>query len=103
MAASPHSSRSKVWVRTAGSDAASVTGARSTQSTPSAKLGAIPAATSTARRVLPTPPAPIRVTRRAPANSSASSALSWWRPMNSVRGTGSLSGRRGGTPPAGIA
>ena len=47
----------------AGTSAASATGARSTQTIPSAKWSATPWARARARRVLPTPPGPVNVKR----------------------------------------
>ena len=44
--------------------AGSASGARSTKATPSAKSAASDLATRSASRVLPTPPGPVRVTRR---------------------------------------
>ena len=60
------------------------TGARSTNQAPSRVCPAVLAASSIASRVFPDPPAPVKVTRRAPASSAASSASSRSRPTKLV-------------------
>jgi hypothetical protein len=78
-----------------GTSTGSRIGARSTQTTPSAKSGTSAVATAMARRVLPTPPGPVRVRSRVPAAPSAgrsnahASATSSSRPTSGVRGRGS--------------
>ena len=54
----------------------SATGASSTSQQPSAKPAANVAATPRARRVLPTPPTPVRVTSRSRATSAARASMS---------------------------
>ena len=84
------------------------TGARSTNQAPSRVCPAVLAATSIASRVFPDPPAPVKVTRRAPPSSAASSAssrsrptklVSWssrlWRRASTDRSRGNSRGRSG--------
>ena len=68
----------------------SCTGARSTKTTPSAKRGAASAATASARRVLPTPGGPVRVSSRASGSESVarSGASSACRPIRGSAGRG---------------
>ena len=65
---------------------------RSTRFTPSANRGAAAAATSSASRVLPTPPAPTRVTSRFPASCPVTSVTSRSRPITGVSGSGKPGG-----------
>jgi hypothetical protein len=65
-----------------------VTAARATNTMPAAKRSPRPSATATARRVLPTPPGPLKVTSRARSSSPPTSAISSWRPTNEVSCTG---------------
>ena len=67
------------------------TGAKSTKRTSWAKLDPSRPATSSASQLLPTPPGPVRVTRRTPSRSTSSLAASASRsrPTNSVVGAGS--------------
>ena len=90
---------------TSGTAAGSPTGANSTSHTPSGNSAASSAATCTARRVLPTPPTPVRVTSRCARTCSASSFTSTSRPTKLVTCTGRLPGtasivRNGGNPTA---
>jgi len=84
---------------------ASVTAASSTSQTPSPVPSSNSAATCRPSRVLPVPPAPVRVTRRADPASVRTSASSVSRPMNAVGWAGRLfssaglpSERSGGKP-----
>jgi hypothetical protein len=72
-----------------------VSGARSTQQTPSASLPCRISATSSASRLLPTPPGPTSVVRPGPSTSVPSSVS---RPMQAVLGRGK---RREGAPTTG--
>ena len=67
-------------------------GSRATKYTPSGYRSAASAATWRARRVLPVPPGPVRVTSRLAASSSSTSATSRWRPRNEVSWSGRLFG-----------
>ena len=62
-----------------------------TKATPSAESGAHCSATAIARRVLPTPPGPVSVSRRTSGRRSSARrvASSTSRPISRVRGTGS--------------
>ena len=60
----PAASRPTLLATASGTAAGSPTGASSTSHTPSGNSAASSAATCTARRVLPTPPTPVRVTSR---------------------------------------
>ena len=68
--------------------AGSSTGASSTTQAPSSWRSAAGRATSNARRVLPTPPGPVSVTRRACSNNSRMRRVSSSRPMNDDGTTG---------------
>ena len=57
---------------------------------PSSNRSAIPEATARARRVLPEPPGPVRVSRRCAASSRSTSAISRSRPTKLVSGSGRL-------------
>src|SRR6266699_7197507 len=72
--------------------AGSLTGARETKQTPSAKSSLTSAATCKDRRVFPTPPVPMSVTRRTDGcrKRAPSAATSCSRPKNEVSGTGSV-------------
>jgi len=76
------------------------TPARPTTTTPASKRGAASRATWRARRVLPTPPTPVIVTRRTPGRASASriAMMSSSRPTRRVSGSDSVS--RSARPPA---
>jgi hypothetical protein len=65
-------------------DPGSVTAASSKNQTPLGNSSARSAATSTARRVLPTPPAPVSVTRRCARSAASISAISDSRPTKLV-------------------
>ncbi len=65
---------------------------RSTRFTPSANPGAATAAPSIASRVLPTPPAPTRVTSRLAARCPVTSVTSRSRPTREVNGSGKPGG-----------
>jgi hypothetical protein len=67
----------------------SATAARSTQPAPSENRRDASVATSTASRVFPLPPAPVRVSTRAPASSSPSAVRSPSRPTRVVTAVGS--------------
>jgi hypothetical protein len=77
-----------------------VTGASATNAVPSAKPDVKLRAASTASRVLPTPPGPIRVTSRACATSSARRCTSASRPNSEVVGMGSAAGAAGASSAA---
>ena len=66
------------------------TGPSSTNRTPSSKPGPSRCATSTASLLFPTPPGPVRVTRRTPSarTRSLTAAASSSRPTSGVAGTG---------------
>ena len=70
--------------------AASVSGARSTQTTPSSKFADRSCAMVSARRVLPTPPGPVSVNNATAASirNERLTARSASRPMSLVRGMG---------------
>jgi hypothetical protein len=82
---SPHA-RPIALTRSAGS----WIGARSTKRTPSAKALSTVDAMASARRVLPTPPGPVKVSSRAPSSSSRrrASSTSRARPIKGRAGTG---------------
>ena len=63
--------------------------ASATNTTPSAKTSPIPAATSIARRVLPMPPGPSKVTRRSAASTFRTTATCCSRPTKLLSGVGS--------------
>ena len=75
----------------------SVSGERSTKTTPSGKRRVIAAATAMASRVLPTPPGPVSVSNRTSSSCSlaCSAATSVSRPMSRVSGAGKRRGERG--------
>ena len=79
-----------VW----GTSPGSAMGARSTNQLPSACDASDRAAISTARRVLPEPAGPVRVTRRSASSSFDISRSSRSRPMNVLSGAGRLLGGR---------
>ena len=70
----------------------SASGARSTKRTPSINAPAAAAAASRARRVLPTPPGPVRVTSGTSSRmtNATIAASSFRRPIKRVRGSGSV-------------
>ena len=65
-------------------------GERSTKTTPSGKSFATSAAAAMARRVLPTPPGPVKVSRRTAGSRTreTTAASSWSRAIRSVNGRG---------------
>src|SRR5690606_24490497 len=71
-----------------GSSSARPTDANSAQRTPSENSPARRTATSSARRVLPLPPGPVRVTSRSEAASARTATISASRPTKVVRGVG---------------
>ena len=101
----PASSRTPRAAATAwGARAGSARGASSTSHTPSGYAGSTSAAARRARRVLPTPPAPVSVTRRWAPSSAATAASSRSRPTKLVSCRGRLFGsassvRSGGNAP----
>ena len=109
--AAPGVSRTASAAATAwGTMAGSATGPSSTSRTPpgngTSRRSRRSAATCSARRVLPTPPTPVSVTRRASPwpTRSASAAASSSRPMRTVSGAGRPAGAgpsRGPPAPAG--
>ena len=72
-------------------------GARLTKATPSGKSSTTSVAAAIARRVLPTPPGPVKVSRRTPGSRSSvtTAASSWSRAIKRVSGRG-----RGVPPPS---
>jgi hypothetical protein len=65
--------------------AGSITEARSTNQTPSSNARSVSPATSIASRVLPVPPGPVSVKRRAPFNNRRLISAIWaCRPMKRV-------------------
>ena len=72
--------------------AGSLMGAKETKETPSGKSARTSVATCNARRVLPTPPGPVRVSRRTSElrSRAVTAASSCLRPMRGVSGAGSL-------------
>ena len=68
----------------------SVTAASSTSHTPSPEPSSSPAATCSPSRVLPHPPAPVKVTSREDSTSARTSASSRSRPMNADSWAGRL-------------
>ncbi len=78
--------------------ASSATGARSTSQTPSPYPGRTAAATWRARRVLPIPPGPLRVSSRVPARARWAAASSLARPMKLVSGAGRVDAPRTAVP-----
>ena len=76
--------------------AGSWSSASSTSQAPPAKPRPRLVAMRIARRVLPTPPGPTRLTRRAVASFLLASASSWRRPTKLVVSAGRLPGRSGG-------
>ena len=78
----------------AGTEAGSPTGASSTIHTPSGNSPATSAPTSSASRVLPTPPTPLSVTSRFDRTSSATSATRSSRPTNELSCWGRLPVKR---------
>ena len=79
-----------VAATTCTSASGSLAAASSHSHAPSGKRGSISAATWVARRVLPTPPTPIRVTSRASSRAFATRSSSSSRPMNDVSWSGRL-------------
>src|SRR5215469_15752059 len=70
----------------------SLRGARETKRTPSAKASRSSMATSSARRVLPTPPVPVRVTKRTSTRlrRAHTAVISCSLPTSGAGGTGSV-------------
>src|SRR5215216_936360 len=77
----------------AGTSAGSASGARSTQTTPSAKEAATSVMMASASRVLPTPPGPVKVNSGTASSrrKTPAAARSLSRPVSRVRGIGSAS------------
>ena len=100
----PARSRPSAVATVAGTRSGSDSGASSMAQTPSANLGSRCRATSKPRRVLPIPPAPVRVTRRWAAVRPRISSNSTSRPISSETGSGRFvggrdaAGRRRGRP-----
>ena len=92
----PDSARTSSAAATAsGTSPASASAASSTSAAPSAYDGSAARASSSASRVLPTPPVPASVSRRVPRSSALSSASSRPRPMNELASAGrEAAGRR---------
>ena len=65
---------------------------RSIHHTPSVHRSGSVSATSIARRVLPTPPGPSRVTRRCSSSNRRMAGICRSRPMNGVSGVGTVRG-----------
>ena len=99
----PEAGRSRARTIASKADSGSLSADRSTKKTPSAKRSSCSAATWRARRVLPAPPGPAMVIRRALGeliiSSMADSSLS--RPRNSVACSGRLLGRESSVRGAG--
>ena len=89
---SPSSSTPKALARAGTTDATLLTRYKATKNTPSGKESLRLAATCKARRVLPTPTVPVRVSKRTSARceSSRTTAISRSRPMKDVGWTGKL-------------
>src|SRR5215208_2456292 len=92
LAGRPGASRTPTAEATAcGTRSGSESGASSTHHTPSSKQSTISVASTRAKRVLPEPPAPVRVSRRVlSANTPLSSAISRSRPTKLVSCRGRL-------------
>ena len=92
----------RVVVTVRAKRSASESGARSTNHTPSGNDGRTLSASAIARRVLPQPPMPVRVSSRTCSSNSTYSARSSSWPMKLVGGCGRLclraSGADGGSP-----
>ena len=89
--ASPDSCRTpSVDTTASGTSRGSSNGASSITQAPCAKLPTIRSTTCNARRVLPAPPVPVRVTSRSEASNELTSAISRSRPMNCVKCSGKL-------------
>ena len=86
------------WATAYPTSEPSVSSARSTCRTPSAKTRRSSPATRTATRVLPVPPAPVSVTRRLPESSRLTCATSRWRPTKLVNSATRWPVGRRGTP-----
>ncbi len=78
------------------------TGARSANATPPGFASACSRAVCTASRVLPVPPAPVRVTSRETVKASWIACSSQVRPISGVVGTGGAAGSRCCSPSRGI-
>ena len=89
-AASPWGVIPSTVAMAAGTEAGSPIDASSTIHTPSVNSPATSAPTSRARRVLPTPPTPVRVTSRLDRTSSATSATTFSRPTSELSCCGRL-------------
>ena len=93
MTARPGTSRTpRVCATTWGTSSASVSTARSISHTPSTYSSDTSAATRRARRVLPHPPAPVKVSSRDDPRSRLISSICCSRPMKRVVGAGRLFG-----------
>ena len=86
-----------------GTRPGSASGARATKWVPPGKRPARLAVTSCARRVLPQPPAPARVTRRRSPTSAATSSTWPARPTKLLAGLWSEAAPSGGAGPAALA
>ena len=82
----PSSCNPSAVARASGTSSALAIADRSTNQTPSGKRAAAALATCSARRVLPAPPGPFRVTRRLSSSCRWTSLSSCCRPMKLVRG-----------------
>ena len=88
----------RVVATTCTSDSSSSAAASSQNHAPWAKRGSTSAATCTDRRVLPTPPTPVSVTRRAASSCFARATSSASRPTNDVTWAGRLPGNASSDP-----
>ncbi len=94
VAARPSSSGRPMARATAtGTTSASVSGAKSTSHPPAGNPVSIAAATCSASRVFPAPPAPVKVTSRLRASRRRTSFISASRPTKLVSCTGRLCGK----------
>ena len=93
------SATSKVWAIAAASNRGSRTAARSTKTAPSRSSCPSSSAAASARRVLPVPPGPVRVTSRTSSRRSSAviAATSSRRPRSGVGGAGSSTRARSGS------
>ncbi len=103
MGRSPCSRTSSTAPIAGRTSAGSRTDSSATNHAPSGKRSATRRAASRERRVLPVPPGPVRVTRRAPSINLARASISASRPTKVVSGSGRLPSwtaavRSGGNP-----
>ena len=89
----PRRTTSNTAAMAAGTAAGSRTGASSTSHAPSEKRGSTSAAACSARRVLPTPPTPVRVTTLPSASAAPTRARSRSRPTNELSCSGRFPGK----------